>query len=373
MNIYLDNNSTTRVDPRAASLYAEALESYWGNPSSIHKPGQAAKTQLTKARRKLAEILGVKPLEVYFTSSATEAANHVLKGFFEDCKGHLITSDVEHPCVYSVAHYLQSRGVEVTFLKAGSKGFVSDAQVAEAVKDSTRLVALMAVNNETGVKTPIEAIAALLKSKKIPFFVDGVAWIGKEPVTLPAGVTACSFSGHKFHAPKGIAGLVLRGASPEPLVHGGPQEFNKRAGTENLAGALALAEALQLALEKTYWKEMEHLRSLLETLLKEKAAPVHIFGEGERVCNTLSIAFPGSDGESLVMSLDLQGLFVSHGSACSSGSLEPSRVLMNMGADKALARSAIRLSLSRYTTEDEVRQAAEIIASTVASLRRFSQ
>jgi cysteine desulfurase len=375
MKIYLDNNATTEIDPRVASVFSEALINCWGNPSSIHELGQMAKAQLTKARRQIAQILGVKPLEVFFTASATESANQILKSaFLPDFRGHLITSDVEHPCVYSVAHWLVECGVNVTFLKAGEKGYISAEQVEEALQDDTRLVALMAVNNETGVKSDVSAIAHLLDQKGVPYFVDGVAWIGKEDVTLPKGVTACSFSGHKFHGPKGSAGLVLRSSFHlEPLIHGGPQEFNKRGGTENLPGAIALAAALSLCVKEKPWSEVAKMRDLMESLLAESVPPVHIFGQGNRICNTSCIAFPGVDGESLIMSLDLQGVFVSHGSACSSGSLEPSRVLMNMGADKALARSSIRISLGRFTTEEEVREAAKIIAKTVSSLRRFSQ
>jgi cysteine desulfurase len=240
------------------------------------------------------------------------------------------------------------------------------------LRKDTKLIVLMAVNNETGVKSDIEAIAAIAEESNVPFVVDGVALLGKEPFTIPSGVSAVAFSGHKLHAPKGSGMVFIRKrVKCTPLLFGGAQEFQRRAGTENLAAILGLAEAIRLLEVElpSATKRMQALRDRLEEGIISSISDVTINGEAPRVVNTSNLSFEGVDGESLLMSLDLNGVAVSHGSACSSGSLEPSRILLNMGIPRARARSSIRFSLSRFTTRDEIERCIEIVIDVVGRLR----
>jgi len=365
--IYLDNNATTELDPRVIEAMMEELHAGYGNPSSIHFFGQDARNRLTKARRLVASHFGFKPTEVIFTSSATEAVNMVIRG----TTGEIITSAAEHPCVYAVAMEEREKGRPVHFLDPGKQGAVTVDQVRQAITPQTGLIVLMAANNETGVKTDIEAIAALALEYGIPFFVDAVAWIGKEPFFPPPGVTAFTLSGHKFHAPKGIGALFLRSSfKPGSLLIGGAQEYTKRAGTENTVGIIGLAKAIAL-LDQELPAATDHMRQMrdrLERGILSRIPGAVVNGEGERIANTTNLSFEGVDGESMLMNCDLKGLAISHGSACSSGSLEPSRVIMSMGLGKERARSSIRFSVSRMTTEEEVDRAIEIVAATAEIL-----
>ncbi len=323
---------------------------------------------MTRARRSIAEYFNVKPAELIFTSSGTEAANMVLKGV----QGHLITTSLEHSAIYATAKHLFEEEQDVTFLSAGARGSVAANQVKSAIKPETKLIAIMAANNETGVKSDIEDIARVAEEEGIPLFVDAVALVGKEPFEIPSGVSALCFSGHKFHGPKGIGGLLLRSSFKiPPLISGGHQEHNLRAGTENVAGILALEEAFAILREEMPEASclMEELRDDFERQIKERLSDVIINGTGPRVCNTSNLSFPGLDGESLLMNFDLAGLAASHGAACSSGSLEPSRVLLNMGLPKERARSSIRFSLSRFTTREEINRAVEIIVRVAGEMR----
>lgn len=357
--IYLDNNATTCLAKEVIVFLKEEIEVGYGNPSSIHSFGQEARNKLTKARRQIADFLGIKPSELIFTSGGTESANMILRGL---SPGHLITSSVEHSCVFKTA----SLWPDVTFLQTGPYGAVTAEQVEQAIKPTTRLIALMAVNNETGVKTDIQAIAKVAERHSIPFFVDAVALIGKEPFSFPNGVSAFSFSGHKFHALKGVGGLAVRSSLKwASLITGGEQEMGKRGGTENMLGILSLAKACTLAPSAS----IERLRNQFESLIQNALPDVFINGEGPRIGNTSNLSFLGVDGESLLMNLDLHGIAASHGSACSSGSLEPSRILLNMGLSHARAESSIRFSLSRFTTEEEILEAAETIIKLVRLMR----
>jgi cysteine desulfurase len=236
--VYLDNNATTALDPRVLRVMVDALENLFGNPSSAHTFGQIARQKINEARRAIALSLGVRPQEVIFTSGGTEGVNCVLKGFCQkNPQAHIISSMAEHACVYATLRELERDGHQVSFLSPGLHGAVTPEAVKSAIQPHTGLICLMAVNNETGVKTDISAIAAIAHEAKIPFFVDAVAWLGKETVVVPQGVSALCFSGHKIHASKGIGFLVLRaGFIMPPLLIGGGQEFGKRGGTENVAG-----------------------------------------------------------------------------------------------------------------------------------------
>ena len=373
--IYLDNNATTPLDPHVFAKFQEVLQNTWANPSSIHLPGQQAKALLLESRERIASHFDVRPQEVVFTSSGTEALNLCIRGVFGFVpKGHIITTRLEHSAVYETVQLLEKAGMDVSYLEAGLNGAASPAQVLEAIRPNTKLISLMAANNETGVKTDIEEIAKIAMCENISFIVDGVALLGKEPFQLHQGVSAICFSGHKFHAPKGIGFAIIRKSLKlSPWITGGPQEGGRRAGTENLAACIALATALDIAHEQIHdsRKKMVHLRDFFEKELLSACPDSKINGLGPRICNTSNICFEKVEGEALLMYLDLHGIAASHGSACSSGALEPSRVLLHMGISLKDAASSIRFSLSRFTTQEEIEKSLDIIIQGVKKLRQF--
>lgn len=371
--IYLDSNATTMVDPIVAEAVSRSLLESHGNPSSVHFFGQEAKRCLQEVRRGLASYLGVRPTELIFTSGGTEGLNLLIRGLLPaESKGHIITSDLEHSAVYNTVKGLESQGFEASFLSPGSWGAVRDEELRAALRPDTRLIVLMAANNETGVKMDIPAIAALAGEAGVPLVIDGVALMGKESFSIPAGVTAMAFSGHKFHAPTGVGMVYLRrGQKLTPCFAGGGHEYGMRPGTENLSGIVGLGEAVKLLshdlLEAS--ERMGQLRDYLEQRLQEELKDVYINGEGPRVANTSNVSFLGVDGEALLMNLDMEGVAVSHGSACAAGALEPSRVLLNMGLSHERAATAIRFSLCRFTTKDEIDRAISIVVQVVSRLR----
>lgn len=373
--IYLDHNATTPIDSDVLKVVIEGLKET-GNPSSIHFDGQQSRRKLEASRESIARFLQVRPEEILFNSGGTEGAHFFLDGIMEmHPKGHLLTSSVEHACVYRSAEHLLKRGYEVSFLSVGPWGAPLPEQVEEAIRPDTRLICLMAANNETGTVTDSAAIAEIAKKHEIPFVVDGVTLLGKEPFQIPEGISGMFFSGHKIHAPRGIGFCFCRrGLKLNPTFLGGLQEFNKRAGTENIAGIMGLAKAVELFrdgnLEK-YTQQMRDFRNTFEKGLFQELQDIVINGEGPRISNTSNLSFLGIEGEVLLMQLDLlAGISASHGSACASGTLEPSRILTNMGLPASRIRSALRFSLSRTTTEEEVNKAVGCIVDLVKKLRR---
>lgn len=371
--IYLDNNATTPLAKESLDALIKESCALTGNPSSIHCFGQAAKKRLQEYRSAIASYLKVSSDQIIFTSGGTESMNLLIHGMLENTLNrHVITSDIEHACIYNTLKLLQKKGVHVSFLSAGLRGSILAEQVEKAILPSTRMIVLSAVNSETGVKTDLDGIAQIAQKNDIPFIVDGVAILGKEKFSIPDGVSSMGFSGHKLHAPKGVGCIFLRPKiSLHPFITGGEQEFNRRAGTQNLSGIAAMAaavESLHLHVPSVTQK-MTNLRDHLEAYLIQHAAPVIINGGARRICNTSNLSFPGVLGEDLIIALDMRGIAVSHGSACSSGALEPSRILINMGIPYILARSSIRISLSRMTTEEEIALAARLIAKTIKDLR----
>jgi len=361
--IYLDNNATTFLDPRVLRVVTESLQTLQGNPSSVHTLGQQAKRALLNARRTLAEAIQADPSEIVFFGGATEALNTLMRGSLSRGE-HLVTSAVEHAAVYATAKDLQNEGVESTFIEPGLYGAASLEQVERALQPNTHLIALMGVNNETGVQTDLEAIAELALARKIPLLVDGVAQFGKEPLNLFPGILAYCASGHKIHGPKGVAFALIRRNFPfKPLLTGGEQEGGKRGGTENIPAIVGLAEAVRLTFAEKGWEQMETLRQAFEAGLAT-FPNIEINGTASRTSNTTNATFIGQEGELLLAKLDLQGICVSHGSACASGALEPSRILLNMGIPRSKAASALRFSFSRFNTMDEVER-------TLAALRRI--
>lgn len=363
--IYLDNNATTSIDPRVLEAMLPELSAGPSNPSSVHAFGQAAKQRLQKARETIAAFFHVKPHEIIFTSGGTESMNILLRSL---PAGHAITSNVEHSCVQAT---LEERS-DVTILPAGLLGAVTPDQVKQAIRPDTRFIALIAVNNETGVKADLDAIGQIALDARIPFIVDGVCLLGKENFKLHPGISGIGFSGHKFHAPKGIGFIIVRDSLKlSPSMTGGGQERSLRPGTENLPGIVGLAKAIELLKTElpAATQRMAELRDLLEAGLLQKANPAVVNGMGPRICNTCNLSFPGVHGEDLLVALDMAGIAASHGSACSSGALEPSRILTNMGLPPAIAKSAVRFSLSRNTTRSEIETVIETTARIVKSLR----
>lgn len=370
--IYLDYNASTPIDPRTLQVMVKVLEEDFGNPSSIHFHGQKARQRLEKSRQTIADYLGVKPEEIFFTSGGTESAHLLLNGIMlRKPQGHLISSTVEHACIYETAKELEKKGYAATFLNPGEWGAIKPDAVREAIRPDTRLITLMAVNNETGVKTDWEAISEIAESYHIPFVVDGVALLGKESFQIPKGVSAAFFSGHKIHASKGIGFCFCRQAVKLiPIFMGGSQEYHRRAGTENLSAIAGLAEAVKILAEDqaSITCHLKNMRDLLEGSLLKNLPNVIINGLGPRVVNTSNISFDGIDGETLLMKLDLERISVSHGSACSSGALEPSRILLNMNIPLKQARSAIRFSVGRTTSQCEIEQAVSLIRKIINNL-----
>ena len=373
--IYLDHNATTPIDSDVLKVVIEGLKET-GNPSSVHFDGQQSRRKLEASRESIARFLQVRPEEIIFNSGGTEGAHFFLDGIMKmHPKGHLLTSSVEHACVYRSAEHLLKRGYEVSFLPVGPWGAPLPQQVEEAIRPDTRLICLMAANNETGTITDSAAIAEIAKKHEIPFVVDGVTLLGKERFHIPEGISGMFFSGHKIHAPRGIGFCFCRrGLKLNPTFLGGLQEFNKRAGTENIAGIMGLAKAVELFrdgnLEK-YTQQMRDFRNTFEKGLFQELQDIVINGEGPRISNTSNLSFLGLEGEVLLIQLDLlAGISASHGSACASGTLEPSRILTNMGLPASRTRSALRFSLSRTTTEEEVNKAVGFIVDLVKKLRR---
>jgi cysteine desulfurase len=375
--IYLDYNASTPLDPRVLKVLINELEEEKGNPSSIHFHGQQCRRKLEKSRETISRFFHVKPHEVIFTSCGTEGAALLLRGMMlRHPKGHIISSVAEHACVDQTLKELEKEGVEVTFLPVGAWGAVRPEEVERAILPHTRLITLIAANNETGVITDLEAIASIAQRANIPFIVDGVAWLGKEMVRIPNGVSALFFSGHKIYGPKG-SGFCICSSNLKltPLFVGGGQEYNRRSGTENLPGIVALASALTF-LEQEQEADIAHLRRMrdqLEQGLLARLPHLVVNGTGPRISNTANLAFLGVDGETLLMNLDMEGISVSHGSACASGALEPSRILLAMGIPLPQARSSLRFSVGRMTTEEEIHQAIATIIRVVERLRSMKQ
>ena len=372
--IYFDNNATTILAPEVFEAMSQELNAPPSNPSSIHEYGRGAKARLAKARDCIASYLKVKPTEIIFTSGGTESMNLLIQGYCGPLKpGHIITSSIEHSCVQKNLQKLEEKGWKVSYLPASIEGCVSPEQVQQAMEANTHLIVLNAANSETGVKHDIDKIAQFAEKQKIGCIVDAVALLGKAPLTIPKGVTGMGFSAHKFHGPKGIGFCYVKSpTSIKPITLGGEQEFTLRSGTENLPGIIGLAKALQLTYENPAYHKIETLRDHFEHELIKNASPLLINGEEERVSNVSNIYFPGIDGETLLIQLDMHGVLASLGSACASGSLEPSRVLLGMGLGTERARNSLRFSFSRYTTKEEVDRALKIIIDLVRQMRKFA-
>lgn len=369
--IYLDNNATTELDPLVTSAMLEELKAPPSNPSSQHSLGRQAKNRLLKARETIASYCGVKSKEIIFTSSGTESMNFLIQGFCTSHHAfHVVSSKIEHSCVEKTLLELEKKGVSVSFLKPETDGKVSLENIEKAITQNTKLLVFSAINGETGVKQDIEKISELALKYGISLIVDGVALIGKEPFKISPGISAMGFSGHKFHGPKGVGFVFLRSSKKFPaLLLGGGQESGLRSGTENLPCIVGLAKAIEL-LEKIPTSTLE-LRNYFEKNLLEKFPFIEVNGgESQRITNVSNLAFMGVDGETLLIQLDLQGICASHGSACSSGALEPSRILTEMGLSRERVKSSVRFSLSRFTTKEEIDHVIYILTQIIPKLKK---
>ncbi len=351
------------------------LLEHFGNASSIHQEGQRARSAVERARASVARLLSCRPSEIVFTSGGTEGDNLAIFGSVRP-GDHVITTSVEHHAVLHAVQRLGDRGVDVEFLPVNRQGVVAPADVRKALRPNTTLISVMMANNETGVLQPVKEIGQIAAEAGVRFHVDAVQAAGKLPLEVDAiGCHLLTISGHKMHAPQGTGALfVRRGTRLEPLFAGGAHERQRRAGTENVAGIVGLGKAAECALEglgNGVPERMRVLRDRLEAGLVQHAAGVN-GGQAARVANTTNLCFDGLDGEALVIALDLKGLAVSSGAACSSGASEPSHVLEAMGLSTDQARSSLRFSLHRQTTEEEIDRAIELVSSQVARLRELS-
>jgi cysteine desulfurase len=368
----MDANATTPLLPEVLEAMRPFLLEQFGNASSIHQEGQQARSAVEHARGSVAQFLGCRPSEIVFTSGGTESDNLAVFGSVQT-SNHVITSAVEHHAVLHAVERLRERGVDVEFLPVDGQGVLAAEDVRKALRPNTRLISVMMANNETGVLQPVEEIGRIAGEAGIRFHVDAVQAAGKIPVNVDSiGCQLLSISGHKMHGPQGTGVLfVRRGTRLEPLSAGGAHERRRRAGTENVAGIVGLGAAAEYAMRSGGVERMQGLRDRLETRLLECASGVN-GGETARVPNTTNLWFDSLDGEALVIALDLRGLAVSSGAACSSGANEPSHVLEAMGVSRDRARSSLRISLHRGTSEEEIDRAIELVASQVARMRELS-
>ncbi|OGF63144.1 MAG: cysteine desulfurase NifS [Candidatus Fischerbacteria bacterium RBG_13_37_8] len=377
--IYLDNNATTKVDPEVLDAMLPFLRDSYGNPSSIHSFGGNIGRDIDKARQNVADLVGAEnDYEIVFTGTGTESDNLALLGtvaYYKE-KNHIITTRVEHPAILSLCKKLERDGYRVTYVPVDREGNLDVEMLRDTVNDDTAIVSVMYANNETGVINPVEEIGAFLKERGIQFHIDAVQGAGK--MSLDVNKFHCnllSLSAHKFHGPKGIGALyVRRGTRMRPILHGGHQEKGRRPGTENVAGIVGMGKAAELALKHLPdEKRVRMLRDKLENGILKAFKNSHLNGDKEkRVPNTTNIGFEYIEGEAILLYLDERRIAASSGSACSSGSLEPSHVLRAMGVPFTSAHGSIRFSLSRFNIEEEIDYVLSVMPEVVNKLLEIS-
>ncbi|KFN38723.1 MAG: cysteine desulfurase [Sulfuricurvum sp. MLSB] len=381
--VYLDNNATTKLDPLVKMKMQPFFEELYGNPNSLHQYGMEVRPYLNEAMGYMYDALNAPdPDDILITSCATESNNTVLKGVFfkyilpDPSKNHIITTAVEHPSVLETLHFLEEQGVEVTFVDVDENGYVSAERMAAAITDRTILISMMWANNETGMIFPVEEVAAIAHEKGILFHTDAVQAIGKVAIDLSkTPVDYLTFSAHKFHGPKGIGGLYVKKGSELPnLLHGGEQMGGKRAGTLNVAYIIGMGLAMKQSvghIEKMN-TDVRALRDRLEDALAQISDTIVVGDRNRRTPNTILISVRGIEGEAMLWDLNRAGIAASTGSACASESLEANPVMSAIGEDPELAHTAIRLSLSRFTTSDEIDYTIDVFTRAVERLRAIS-
>jgi cysteine desulfurase len=375
--VYLDNNATTPVLPEVLEAMRPYFAEHFGNASSIHHHGQETRAAVERARESMAALLGCRASEVVFTSGGTEGDNLAISGLTR-AGDHVISSTIEHHAVLNSCKHLEAMGCEVTYVPVDGRGVVDPDDVRRALRPQTKLITIMMANNETGVLQPIEEIGKIAAEADVYFHTDAVQAAGKVPIDVKRlGCDLLSISGHKLHAPQGVGALYVRkGTIVQPMFYGGSHERSRRAGTENVPGIIGLGKAAELAseaLERGDLARMSAMRDHIEQKILSEVEATGVNGEGAlRVPNTTNIHFDYIEGEALVIALDLKGLAVSTGAACSSGAIEPSHVLTAMGLPPEIARASLRFSLGKQNMPDDIQFALDLVPQTVARLRELS-
>ena len=379
-NVYFDNAATTKLDEEVLETMMPYLKENYGNASSIYKLGREAKKAVEESREKIAKILNCKPNEIYFTAGGSESDNTAIKGIARANKkkgNHIITSKIEHPAVLETCKELEKEGFEVSYISVDENGIVDLEELKSKIKETTILMTIMFANNEIGTIEPIEEIGKIAKENNIYFHIDGVQAVGSVKIDVQKlNIDSLSLSGHKFYGPKGIGALYVRTGVPfEKYISGGHQERNKRAGTENVAGIVGLGKAIELAYEnlEEHNKKIKELRDYYIEQVKEKIPYIKINGDMEnRLPGNSNISFRFIEGEGLLLNLDLKGICASSGSACTSGSLDPSHVLLAIGLPHEIAHGSLRISIGKYNTKEEIDYLVENLVEIVNRLRDMS-
>lgn len=380
--IYLDYNATSPVRPEVLEVMLPFYKEHFGNPSSVHWAGRAVAGAIEKAREQVADLINASPAEIVFVSCGSEGDNMAIKGTLAALKGkgnHIITTTVEHPAVLDTCKALEKDGCDVTYLPVDKDGQLDLADLEAAITDKTILISVMWANNETGNLYPIEEIGKIAKKYNIRFHTDAVQSVGKVPVDVQkANLDLLVISGHKIGASKGVGAIYIRrGTRMTPLLHGGHQERNRRAGTQNVAGIVGLGKACEMAgvEREDYYERVRALRDRLEDGIIDQVPDIKLNGtpdRDQRLPNTLNVSFAYIEGESLLLNLDMFGIAASSGSACTSGSLEPSHVMGAMCVEVTLAHSSTRFSLGPETTVEDVDKVLEVLPATVQRIRDMS-
>jgi cysteine desulfurase len=378
--VYLDNNATSCVDSSVIDIMTPFLGEQYGNASSIHSFGQKARAAVEEGRSKVASLLGARPRDIIFTSGGTEADNAALRGVVGalGSKGsHIVTSTIEHPAILKTCEQLEEEGLRVTYVDVDGSGRVDPARVASAICDETILVSIMHANNEVGTLQPVEELAAVAKEKSVLFHTDAVQTVGKIPVDVgQLGVDLLSLSSHKIHGPKGVGALYVKpGVALQPMFLGGSHERSRRAGTENVPGIVGLGEACRVSGEalEDFGTRVRELRDRLEESIREQILEIVVNGPSDdRMPHVTNISFRGLEGEALLIALDFKGVAVSTGAACSSGSLQASHVLRAMKLKPEITQGAIRFSLSRMNTAEDIDYVLDTLPSLVGRMREMA-
>ena len=373
--VYLDNNATTRPDPRVVEAMLPYLTEWYGNASSVHRLGQRSRQAIDEARNQVSQLIHCADAEIQFTGGGTESVNTAIRGLLiaRAPRKRIVTSAVEHSATRELCAQLAKEGAEIVEIPVDVQGTLDMDSLSSAVSEDTALVTMLWANNETGVVFPVDQIASICRAKRVPFHCDGTQAVGKLPVDVAfIGCDAMSFAAHKFHGPKGVAALFIRrGTRMRPLIIGGPQERGRRGGTENVPGIVGLGVAAALAKESlSQMSRVAQLRDRLERQILERIDATYVNGRtDQRLPNTTNIGFARLEAEAILLLLSEQGICASAGAACSSGSLEPSHVLRAMKIDEKIAHGAVRFSLSRFTSEAEIDHALEVLPGVIRKLR----